>query len=78
MDAVTHTIIAIASIAGAWYGGRWALRREARSAFPTAELDRFRELMMAINHMGINPEQHTQKATEPQQLDLFAHEDQAS
>ena len=77
MDAITHTIIAIASIAVAWYGGRWALRREARSAFPRAELDRFRALMMAINHMGINPEQHTQKATEPQQLDLFPHEDQA-
>ena len=77
MDAITHTIIASIAIAGAWYGGRWALRREARSAFPTAQLDRFRELMMAINHMGINPEQHTVKATEPQQLDLFAHEDQA-
>ena len=77
MDAITHTIIASIVIAGAWYGGRWALRREARSAFPRAELDRFRALMMAINHMGINPEQHTVKATEPQQLDLFAHEDQA-
>ena len=77
MDAITHTIIASIAIAGAWYGGRWALRREARSAFPRAELDRFRELVMAINHMGINPEQHTQKVTEPQQLDLFAHEDQA-
>ena len=77
MDAITHTIIASIVIAGAWYGGRWALMREARDAFPRAELDRFRALMMAINHMGINPEQHTQKATEPQQLDLFAHEDQA-
>ena len=77
MDAITHTIIASIVIAGAWYGGRWALRREARDAFPKAQLDRFRELMMAINHMGINPEQHTVKATEPQQLDLFAHEDQA-
>ena len=78
MDAVTHTIIAIASIAGAWYGGRWALRREARSAFPTAELDRFRALMMAINHMGINPEHTPHAPAEPQQLDLFPHEDQAS
>ena len=77
MDAITHTIIASIVIAGAWYGGRWALMREARSAFPRAELDRFRELMMAINHMGINPEQHTVKVTEPRQLDLFAHEDQA-
>ena len=77
MDAITHTIIASIVIAGAWYGGRWALMREARDAFPKAQLDRFRELMMAINHMGINPEQHTVKAAEPQQLDLFAHEDQA-
>ena len=77
MDAITHTIIAIASIAGAWYGGRWALRREARSAFPRAELDRFRALMMAINHMGINPEHTPHEPSEPQQLDLFPHEDQA-
>ena len=77
MDAVTHTIIAIVSIASAWYGGRWLLIREARRAFATSpELMREMQLMNAIMHRMI-AEQHTPKDIEPQQLDLFAHKDQA-
>ena len=90
MDAVTHTILAIIVIAAAWYGGRWALIREARSAFPEHDQDikeirRFMQLITAINHMGINPDQNISMASDagvstdvstgdvsmPRQLDLF-------
>ena len=86
MDAITHTILAIIVIAAAWYGGRWALIREARSAFPEHDQDikeirRFMQLITAINHMGINPDQNISMASEegvstgdvsmPRQLDLF-------
>ena len=82
MDAITHT--------AAWYGGRWALIREARSAFPEHDQDikeirRFMQLITAINHMGINPDQNISMASDegvstdvstgdvsmPRQLDLF-------
>jgi len=77
MDAITHTILAIIVIAVAWYGGRYALIREARSAFPEHEQDireirRFMKLITAINHMGITPEPKEQEQDqEPTQLDLF-------
>ena len=77
MDAITHTILAITVIAIAWYGGRYMLIREARSAFPEhqqdiQELRRFMKLITAINHMGINPETKEQEQDqEPTQLDLF-------
>ena len=86
MDAVTHTILAIIVIAVAWYGGRWALIREARTAFPEHDQDikeirRFMQLITAINHMGINPDQNISMASDegvstgdvsmPRQLDLF-------
>lgn len=86
MDAITHTILAIIVIAAAWYGGRWALIREARSAFPEHDQDikeirRFMQLITAINHMGINPDQNISMASDegvstgdvsmPRQLDLF-------
>ena len=77
MDAITHTILAVIVIAIAWYGGRWALIREARSAFPEhqqdiQELRRFMKLITAINHMGITPEPKEQEQDqEPTQLDLF-------
>ena len=80
MHAVTHTILAIIVIAIAWYGGRWALIREARSTFPEHDQDikeirRFMQLITAINHMGINPEPKEQDAEpEPTQLDLFLAE----
>ena len=75
MDAITHTILAIIVIAIAWYGGRYMLIREARSAFPEhqqdiQELRRFMKLITAINHMGITPEPKEQDQ-EPTQLDLF-------
>ena len=77
MDAITHTIWAITVIAIAWYGGRYMLIREARSAFPEhqqdiQELRRFMKLITAINHMGITPEPKEQEQDqEPTQLDLF-------
>ena len=77
MDAITHTILAIIVIAMAWYGGRYMLIREARSAFPEhqqdiQELRRFMKLITAINHMGITPEPKEQEQDqEPTQLDLF-------
>ena len=77
MDAITHTILAITVIAIAWYGGRYMLIREARSAFPEhqqdiQELRRFMKLITAINHIGITPEPKEQEQDqEPTQLDLF-------
>ena len=83
MDAITHTILAIIVIACAWYGGRYMLIREARSAFPEHEQDireirRFMKLITAINHMGITPDasQSDDSVSEgdvsmPRQLDLF-------
>ena len=72
MDAYTHTILAVITVAMAWYGGRWALIREARR-HGGAELKRFAELITAINHMGITPEPKEQDQ-EPTQLDLFLAE----
>ena len=71
MDAYTHTILAVIVVAIPWYGGRWALIREARR-HGGAELKRFAELITAINHMGITPEPKEQEQDqEPTQLDLF-------
>ena len=69
MDAVTHTILAIIVIAVAWYGGRWALIREARTAFPEHDRDikeirRFMQLITAINHMGITPDPNVSMASD--------------
>ena len=93
MDAITHTILAVIVIAIAWYGGRWALIREARSAFPEhaedlREIRKFMQLITAINHMGINPDQNISRDADegvsadvstvgvsmPRQLDLFVME----
>ena len=75
MDAITHTVIALASIAGAYYGGRWLLVREARRAFPhtaSDELQREIKLMNAIMHRMIQEDnQYTDSIKGPQQLDLF-------
>ena len=83
MDAITHTILAITVIAIAWYGGRYMLIREARSAFPEhqqdiQELRRFMKLITAINHMGITPDAKSSDegvseggVSMPRQLDLF-------
>ena len=93
MDAITHTILAVIVIACAWYGGRYMLIREARSAFPEhaedlKEIRKFMQLITAINHMGINPDQNismdadecvstdvsTVGVSMPRQLDLFVME----
>ena len=72
MDAYTHPILAVITVAMAWYGGRWALIREARR-HGGDELKKFAELITAINHMGITPEPKEQDK-EPTQLDLFLAE----
>ena len=51
MDAITHTILAVVIIAGAYYGGRWLQVREARrmwGSITTPEIKREMELMNAI------------------------------
>lgn len=93
MDAITHTIIAIASVASAWYGGRWLLIREARRAFDTSpELEREIRLMNAVMQRMIQEDhQYTQgistgvstdvstRVSTPLQLDLFgAHHEAPS
>tara|TARA_S200002703_G_C3738160_1_gene226965 strand:- start:462 stop:707 length:246 start_codon:yes stop_codon:yes gene_type:complete len=74
MDAIAHTILAIASIAGAYYGGRWLLIREAREAFgESPELEREIKLMNAIMQRMVQEDnQYTESIKGPQQLDLFA------
>ena len=77
MDAITHTILAIAVIASAWYGGRWLLIREARRAFDTSpELQREIRLMTAIMQRMIAEDdayvQRTEaRESQPLQLELF-------
>jgi len=75
MDAITHTLLALASIAGAYYGGRALLVREARRAFPTLaspELQREIKLMNAImQRMILEDNQYIERTEGPQQLDLF-------
>ena len=94
MDAITHTILAIASVASAWYGGRWLLIREARRAFDTSpELEREIRLMNAVMQRMIQEDhQYTQgistgvstprvstRVSTPLQLDLFgAHHEAPS
>ena len=74
MDAIAHTILAIASIAGAYYGGRWLLIREAREAYSESpELEREIKLMNAIMQRMVQEDnQYTESIKGPQQLDLFA------
>ncbi len=73
MDAITHTILALASIAGAYYGGRWLLIREAREAYSESpELKREIKLMNAImSRMIAEDNQYIESIKGPQQLDLF-------
>ena len=79
MDAITHTILAVASLLVAYYGGRWLLVREARTMFPriaSPELRREMELMDAIiRQMAREDEAYVQRtearASEPLQLELF-------
>ena len=51
MDAIAHTILALACIAGAYYGGRWLQMREARRMWghiATPEMKREIQLMDAL------------------------------
>ena len=77
MDAITHTVLALGSIAGAYYGGRWLLMREARRMWDhiaTPEMKREIQLMDAlIKHMSLEDDQRVkdQGGPEPLQLELF-------
>ena len=79
MDAITHTILALACIAGAYYGGRWLQMREARrmwGSIATPEMKREIELMNAlIKHMSQQDDQWVNDADDkhqgPLQLELF-------
>lgn len=81
MDAITHTILAVGSLACAYYGGRWLLVREARSMFPSQtpqELIRQLKLMDAIiERMVAEDEAKIQRRAhkDPLQLELFPCED---
>jgi hypothetical protein len=81
MDALTHTILALACIAGAYYGGRALLLREARSmwtSIATPEMKREIELMNAlIKRMSQEDQDYVDSLTpedyqQPLQLELFA------
>jgi len=84
MDAITHTVIALASMAGAYYGGRWLLIREAREAYSESpELKREIKLMNAImQRMVAEDNQYIERTeageSEPLQLDLFAEREHGS
>ena len=79
MDAITHTILAVAVTATAFYGGRWLLVREARSMFPriaSPELKREMQLMDAIIKQMVREddayvERTEARESEPLQLELF-------
>ena len=86
MDAITHTILAVASMASAYYGGRWLQMREARrmwGSIATPEMKREMELMNAlIKHMSREDRQYitgistdedvsTENVSTPLQLELF-------
>ena len=82
MDAITHTILALAVIAGAWYGGRWLLVREARQFTQhmtsadmlthMRQLDRLIEQMTFEDESGFATRSEAREA-EPLQLELFPH-----
>ena len=76
MDAITHTVLALGSIAGAWYGGRALLMREARRMWDhiaTPEIKREILMMDAlIKHMSSEDDQYPKdQAQGPLQLELF-------
>jgi hypothetical protein len=81
MDVITHTIVAVGSLACAYYGGRWLLIREARKMFPAQtprEFVRHIRLMDAIiERMVAEDEAEIDHRAErdPLQLELFPCED---
>ena len=80
MDALTHTILAVACIAGAFYGGRALQVREARrmwGSIATPEMKREIQLMDALiqrmsqeDHDSVNSVS-AEDFKEPCQLELF-------
>lgn len=91
MDALAHTILAVACIAVAYYGGRWLQMREARRMWgdiATPEMKREIHMMDAlIKRMSHEDRQYTESlstedfSTEsvstPLQLELFGEHDKA-
>jgi len=81
MDVITHTILAVGSLAVAYYGGRWLQVREARKMFPAQtpkELMRqFRLMDAIIERMVAEDEAEIERRAEkdPLQLELFPQED---
>ena len=80
MDAITHTVLAVALIAGAYYGGRWLQVREARRMWgdiTTPELKREIHMMTAlIKHMSQEDQDYVNSLEaedyqQPLQLELF-------
>jgi hypothetical protein len=80
MDALTHTILAVALIAGAYYGGRALQVREARRMWghiATPEMKREIQLMDAlIKHMSREDQDYVdsleaEDRQQPLQLELF-------
>jgi hypothetical protein len=78
MDALTHTILAVALLAVAYYGGRALQVREARRMWgdiATPAMKREIELMDAlIKHMSREDDQSvtTERDQSPLQLELFS------
>ena len=92
MDAITHTILAVACIAMAYHGGRALQVREARRMWghiATPEIKREIELMDAIiEHMSREDRQYitgistdedvsTASVSTPLQLELFTEYNEA-
>ena len=80
MDALTHTILTVACIAGAYYGGRALLMREARRMWgdiATPEMKREIQLMDALIKRMSQEDQDYMDSPEaedyqqPLQLELF-------
>ena len=80
MDAITHTILAVALIAGAYYGGRALQVREARRMWghiATPEMKREIHMMDAlIRHMSQEDQDYVASLSaedyqQPLQLELF-------
>lgn len=77
MDAITHTVLALGSLAGAWYGGRWLQIREARQmwgSIATPEMKREIQLMDALIKHWSREDDHRlaeDSAVGPLQLELF-------
>ena len=80
MDALTHTILAVACMAVAYHGGRWLQVREARSMWgdiATPEMKREIHMMdRLIRHMSREDQDYVasleaEDYQQPLQLELF-------